>query len=73
MFKGIKPPAQPRSLRSIAEEKGATPAHRADGFEGSPVPTEYHDAAATTGANVVAGPKVNAADPQPFANLKGGR
>jgi hypothetical protein len=68
MFKGVKPSAQPRTLRTIAETKGTTPA----GYEGAsePVPMQpYKDVDPGHGSLVR---ETNAATPHPFGNLKGG-
>ncbi len=71
MFKGAKPPAQPRSLRSITEQTGTTAA----GFNGvedgiTPLgPGEYKEeppGIASGSATRSPGP----ADKQPFSNMK---
>lgn len=72
MFRGVKPKSQPRTLRTIAEQKGTTPA----GFDGADEPEEtklrgeYDDKAeAAKGGSPTRG--TNASDPKPFKNMKG--
>ena len=66
-YSGIKPPAQPRSLRTIAETNTGEFTDDAD-----VQPTgEYTDDAEA--ARPVKDRGVSSADKQPFANLKGGR
>ena len=71
MFKGAKPPSQPRSLRSIAESNnaGSFPPE-----ETAPVyPGVYRDeAAAALPPASMARQGVRPVDPKPLANLKGG-
>lgn len=75
-FRGTKPSAQPRTLRTIAENKGTTPA----GFDGGEaydaqagLPAgaltagqRYEDPAAAAAQQGSAVRKTTAADPKPF-------
>ena len=68
---GPRPAGQPRTLRSIAEDKGTAPANRVDTADvpGLP-PHDYHDEA----AHIAKGSPTRAPGPEqprPFA-LKGG-
>lgn len=76
MFRGVKPEGQPRTLRTIAEDGGASPA----GFEGAlpyspqagmPASEQgatqlYHDDVASTREQQAGGGPVTAAEPRPF-------
>ena len=79
-FYGVHPPAQPRTLRTIAEDKGTMPAGFVDGgvapSSGLPISMpgameRYSDYA---GVQVVATTKAaRPQDPNPFASLRRGR
>lgn len=74
MFHGVRPPAQPRTLRTIAEDKGTTPMSRADAINYDMIPsTGYHEPGEGLGASASNTIKNNAADPSPFANLRGSK
>lgn len=82
---GVRPPAQPRTLRTIAEDKGSA----ANGFEGigetdqydkdEGVPTahpgtggSYNDVAqAAKPGKAMARRGLTPSDPKPFSNLRG--
>ena len=79
MFRGARPLAQPRTLRSIAEDKGTMPAGFLDGgvAPGSGLPDAmptahetYFDAA---GVGVVAGSPAPLTISSPFGTLRRGR
>ena len=77
-FHGIRPTAQPRTLRSIAEDKGTTPSGFTDGgvAPGSGLPDTMMGAHQTYGdyAGVQVVPSARPAiDPAPFASLRRGR
>lgn len=66
-FKGLKPSSQPRSLRSVAESKGTTPA----GF--SEVETQAQSPQKVEVGELGSPTRVDAVNaPNPFANMKGG-
>jgi len=71
-FKGPKPKAQPRSLRSIAESKngkgGFEYGHNDDHAMNPPIPYDVAEAARPTQAQARRG--VTPADPQPFDNVR---
>lgn len=75
-FKGVRPPGQPRTLRSIAEDKGSTPASREGELpydanagvpQGTPGAGTYTDgAAAARPASGAAKRGASPADKTPF-------
>lgn len=72
--KGVLPKAQPRTLRTIAEQKGTTPS----GFTGGDTPgvpslpeQGYKDVADEAKNGAVSNP-ASTGGKQPFGNLKGG-
>lgn len=78
-FYGVHPPAQPRTLRTIAEDKGTSPAGFVDGgvAPGSGLPISmpgalerYSDYA---GVQVVAAKPMRSQDPNPFASVRRSR
>ena len=76
-FHGVRPTAQPRTLRSIAEDRGTTPSGFLEGgvAPGSGLPESMPGATSTytgMGALVVPAPRP-VADPMPFATLRRGR
>lgn len=71
MFKGAKPSAQPRSLRSIAESKGTTMAGGDGVQDGETVlPGGEYKEMPPGISNGSATRSPGAADKQPFANMK---
>lgn len=78
-FKGTRPPGQPRTLRSTAEDKGAAPANLVDGspvpgsglLEGAVGANEVYTDIADDGSHPSTGARVNS--PLPFANFRKGR
>lgn len=77
-FRGVRPSAQPRTLRSIAEDKGTTPSGFVEGGValGSGLPDAIRGAHETysdhAGVPIVVAPRP-AIDPAPFATLRRGR
>jgi hypothetical protein len=74
MFRGPRPSGQPRTLRSIAEDKGAQPANFLDGnVTASGLPVDYPTAQQvyvdTVGAAVTPSAPLPPG-PTPFANLR---
>lgn len=78
-FYGVHPPAQPRTLRTIAEDKGTTPSGFVDGGvePGSGLPASMPGASERysdyAGVQVVATKPTRSQDPNPFASLRRGR
>jgi hypothetical protein len=76
-FRGVRPPGQPRTLRSNAEDKGTVPANFVDGgVEASGLPNGVRGAGETyvdvADSSVHAAPTPSLS-PSPFASIRKGR
>lgn len=69
MFKGVKPAAQPRTLRTIAERNEGANFPDPRNFEDSVPGVDAADVAKPTSGKRA----LNAGDKQPFAGVRGGR